>query len=192
MTMNPSAPERAALVVIDVQAGLFDGKPPAFEGEAVITRINEATAKARAAGAPVFLIQQDGDPGSDYLVPFSDGWKLHPRLVIRPGDVVIRKTTCDSFYRTSLESELRARGVTTLVLMGYATDFCVDTTLRNAVSKEYGIIVVADAHTTSDSPVLKADQIRQHHNWAWANCISTRGVTVLQASELRFPATTAS
>jgi nicotinamidase-related amidase len=190
--MKPSVPEHTALLVIDVQAGLFDGENAAFEAEAVIARINEVAAMARKAGVPVFLIQHDGEPGSDYLAPFSDGWKLPPSLLVRPGDLVIRKTTCDAFYGTLLESELRARGITTLVLTGFATDFCVDTTFRNAVSKEFGIIIVADAHTTSDSPVLKADLVRQHHNWAWANCISTRGVTVLKASELRFPATTAS
>jgi nicotinamidase-related amidase len=191
MAMKPSVPEHTAVLVIDVQAGLFGGESAAFEAEAVIARINEATAKAREAGAPVFFIQHDGEPGSNYVEPFTDGWKLHPSLVVRPGDVIIRKTTCDAFYGTSLESELRARGITTLVLAGYATDFCVDSTLQNAVSKDFHIIVVADAHTTSDNPVLKADLVRQHHNWAWANCISTWGVSVLQTSELRFPGTAA-
>ncbi len=191
MAMKPSVPEHTAVLVIDVQAGLFRTESMAFEAETVIARVNEVTAKARTAGAPVFLIQHDGEPDSDWLAPFTDGWKLHPNLMVRPGDLVIHKTTCDAFYGTSLESELHARRVTTLVLMGYATDFCVDSTLRNAVSKDFGIIVVADAHTTANNPVLKASLVRQHHNWAWANCIARKGVTVLQASELRFPATAA-
>jgi nicotinamidase-related amidase len=190
-TENPSIPDHAAVLVIDVQAGLFRDEPAAFEAEAVVARINELTAKARKAGVPVIFIQHDGEPNGDYLVPLTEGWKLHPDLVVHPGDPVIRKTTCDAFYGTSLGAELRSRGITTLLLMGYATDFCVDTTLRNAVSKDFGIIVVADAHTTTDNPVLKADQIRQHHNWAWANCISSRGVTVLRAAEVSFPANAA-
>jgi nicotinamidase-related amidase len=150
------------------------------------------TANARKAGALVIFIQHDGKPGGEAVVPFTDGWKLHPALAVHPGDVVLRKTTCDAFYGTSLESELRSRGITTLLLMGYATEFCVDTTLRNAASKDFGIIVVADAHTTTDNPVLKADLVWQHHNWAWANYISSKGVTVLEASELRFAAPGAS
>jgi nicotinamidase-related amidase len=189
--MKPTVPEHTAVLVIDVQTGLFRTKPTPFEAEAVIARINKVTAKARKAGAPVFFIQHDGDPKGDYLVPSTEAWKLHPNLVGRAGDQVVRKSTCDAFYGTALESELRARGITTLVLAGYATDFCVDSTLQNAVSKGFHIIVVADAHTTSDNPVLKADLVRQHHNWAWANCISTRGVSVLKTSELRFPATAA-
>jgi nicotinamidase-related amidase len=189
--MNPVIPKQTAALVIDVQTGLFCTKPAPFEPEAVIARINAVTAKAREAKAPVIFIQHDGEPEGEEVVPGTEAWKLHPRLVVGPGDLVIHKTTCDAFYGTSLESELRARGITTLILMGYATDFCVDSTLRNAASKGFGVIVVADAHTTTDNPVLKADVVRQHHNWAWANCISTRGVTVLKAGELRFTATAA-
>ena len=121
--------------------------------------------------------------------------QVHPFQELESHDVtaaqktlsVIRKTTCDAFYGTSLEAELRSRGTTTLLLMGFATDFCVDSTLRNAASKDFAIVVVADAHTTADNPVLKAELIRQHHNWAWANAITKRGVTVLRATEVLFP-----
>jgi nicotinamidase-related amidase len=184
--MKPSAPDHAAVLVVDVQRGLFCAKPPPFEAAAVVARINAVTAKARQAGAPVIFVQHDGKSGGEDVMPFTEGWKLHPALEVHPGELVIRKTTCDAFYRTPLEAELRSRGITTLLLMGYATDFCVDATMRSAASKDFGIIVVADAHTTSDNPFLKADQVRGHHNWAWANSITRRGVTVLRAAEVCF------
>ena len=186
--MKPTIPAQTAVLVIDVQTGLFCATPAPLEADAVIARINDVTARARQAGSPVIFIQHDGGANDEDLAPFTDGWKLHPDLQVRPGDVSLRKTTCDAFYGTSLEAELRARAITTFLLMGFATDFCVDSTLRSAASKDFGIIVVADAHTTADNPVLKADLVRQHHNWAWANCITTKGVTVLKAGELRFPA----
>ncbi len=186
MPMQPSVPSHTAVLVIDVQVGLFGAKPAPVEAEAVIARVNDVTAKARQAGAPVIFIQHDGGPNDEDLAPFTEGWKLHPDLHVRLGDVTLRKTTCDTFYGTSLEAELRACGITTLLLMGFATDFCVDSTLRSAASKDFGIIVVADAHTTADNPVLKAEQVRQHHNWAWANCITSRGVIVLRANEVTF------
>ena len=184
--MNPMIPDQTAVLVIDVQKGLFCANPAPFEAEQVVARINAVTAKAREAGAPVVFIQHDGEPGDEDVAPFTEGWKLHPDLDVRPGDVVIRKTTCDAFYGTTLEAELRSRSIQTVLLMGYATDFCVDATLRSAASKDFSIVVIADAHTTSDNPVLKADEVRQHHNWAWANAITKRGVTVLPASEVRF------
>jgi nicotinamidase-related amidase len=189
--MKPSVLEHAAVLVIDVQTGLFRADPPPFDAEAVVARINSVMAKARKAGAPILFTQHDGEPGGENIVPFTHGWKLHPNLEASPDELVIRKTTCDAFYGTALEAELGSRGITTLVMMGYATDFCVDSTVRSAASKDFSVIVVADAHTTSDNPVLKADLVRQHHNWAWANCISPKGVTVLKASEVRFPAAAA-
>jgi nicotinamidase-related amidase len=184
--MNPIIPAQTAVLVIDVQTGLFCADPAPFEAEAVVARINAVTARARQAGAPGIFIQHDGEPGGEDVVPFTEGWKLHPKLEVHHEDLVIRKTTCDAFYGTPLLAELRSRGITTLVLMGYATDFCVDATLRSAASKDFGVIVVADAHTTSDNPVLKAELVRQHHNWAWANAITRRGVSVIKASEVRF------
>ena len=188
--MNPVISKQTAVLVIDVQTGLFSAQPRPLEAEAVIARINAVTAQARQAGAPVIFIQHDGGANDEDLAPFTDGWKLHSDLQVRPGDVVIRKTTCDAFYGTSLEAELRSRGITTLLLMGFATDFCVDSTLRSAASKDFAVIVVADAHTTADNPVLSAEQVRQHHNWAWANCITSKGVTVLKSGEVRFPPAT--
>jgi nicotinamidase-related amidase len=184
--MKPSVPDHAAVLVIDVQAGLFCTEPAPFEAGAVVARINTVTAKARRAGAPVIFIQHDGEPGGEDVVPSTEGWKLHPDLEVRPGDLVIRKTTCDAFYGTALEAELRSRGIECVLLTGFATDFCVDATLRSAASKDFGVVVVADAHTTTDNPVLKGEAVRRHHNWAWANAITKRGVTVLKAGELRF------
>jgi nicotinamidase-related amidase len=185
--MKPNVPDHSAVLVIDVQRGLFCTEPAPYEAEAVVGRINVATAKARKAGSPVIFIQHDGVPGGEDVVPGTEGWKLHPKLEVRSGDPVIRKTMGDAFYGSTLEAELRSRGITTVLLMGYATDFCVDATLRSATSKDFSVIVVADAHTTSDNPVLKAAVVREHHNWAWANAITKKGVTVLKADEVRFP-----
>jgi nicotinamidase-related amidase len=185
--MNQTISAQTAVLVIDVQVGLFCAEPPPLEADAVIARINAATAKACKAGAPVIFIQHDGGPDDADLTPFTDGWKLHPDLQVRPGELVIRKTTCDAFYGTALEAELRARGVTTLLLTGFASDFCMDSTLRSAASKDFAVIVVADAHTTADNPVLKADLVREYYNWVWANLITSKGVTILKASAVRFP-----
>jgi nicotinamidase-related amidase len=184
--MKPSVPNHTAVVVIDLQRGLFCAKPAPFEAESVVGRINAVVGKARRAGAPVIFIQHDGEAGGEDVVPLTEGWELHPNLDVRTGELVIRKRTCDAFYSTTLEAELRSRGITRLVLMGYATDFCVDATLRSAASKDFAVVVVADAHTTSDNPVLKAELVRRHHNWAWANAITRRGMRVIKASEMRF------
>ncbi len=185
--LAPTIPRRTAVLIIDVQTGLFRTSPAPFDAAGTIARINETTAKARAAGVPVIFIQHDGDPAEACCAPFTEGWKFHPDLCVQPGDLTLRKQTCDAFQGTPLEPELRARGIATVVLMGYATEFCLDSTLRVAVSKDFRVIVIADAHTTSDCPVLGAEHIREHHNWAWANLLPAGAVTVIKAADVVFP-----
>jgi nicotinamidase-related amidase len=180
------AASQLAVLVIDVQSGLFNTKPPPFEADEVIHRINFVTGRARSAGVPVFFVQHDGLPEGDWLVPFSDGWQLHADLSQASDDHFIRKTTGDCFYGTNLERQLRGLGVQSLILTGYATEFCVDSTLRNAVSKEFEIFVVADAHTTNDTALLKAAIIRQYFNWVWGESSSARGIHQLNAADVRF------
>ena len=175
-----------AVLVIDVQAGLFSTNPPPFEAAEVIRRINAVTAKARAANVPVIFIRHQGPPDPPWQVP--EGSRLDPSLQIVEGEVIIDKTTADAFCGTDLEKVLSSLGIRSLVLMGYATDFCVDATLRNAASRGFEIFVVCDAHTTNDGPELKASAIREHFNWAWADSFSTRGIHLVTAAQVRFAA----
>lgn len=78
---------------------------------------------------------------------------------------------CDAFYHTELEAVLQEHQVDELYMAGWATDFCVDTTLRAAASREYHMTVLSDAHTTADRPHLAAASIIQHHNLTWADLI---------------------
>jgi nicotinamidase-related amidase len=177
---------KTAVLVIDVQVGLFCTKPPPFEAAEVIARINSVTGKARAARVPIIFVQNDGRPEGNWLVPHSDGWQLHPDLDRAHDDPLIRKNTGDAFYGTDLERMLRAAGVQSLVLMGYATEFCIDSTLRNGASKDFGIHVILDAHTTNDAPMLKAPVIRQYFNWVWSDLSSRGGIHLSSANEIQF------
>jgi nicotinamidase-related amidase len=176
---------QAALLVIDVQAGLFSANPAPFEATEVIQRINSVMAKARSAGVRSFFVQHDGSL-EDRLVPFSESWRLHGDLQKEPGDPVIRKTMGDAFYGTTLEQDLRSSEIRSVVLMGYATEFCIDATLRAAVSREFEVFIISDAHTTNDAPMLNAWAIRHYFNWVWSETPSPRGIHLLPAAEVRF------
>jgi nicotinamidase-related amidase len=181
--MSAFVPGPAAVLVIDLQEALFRSLPPPHEGDAIIQRINRVTSAARSAGVPIIFFQHDGEL-TENLVPFTPGWNLHSDLEREPKDLVIRKDTCDAFFETSLESELYDRGIKNLILTGYATEFCIDATVRGACSRGLKVLVVSDAHTTHDNPVLPASQVIRLHNWAWPNCAARPGVTVLPANEL--------
>ena len=180
----------AALIVVDVQEGLFRPSPsPALSGD-VLARINELTSRARAAGVPVIFIQHETATGD--LEYGSPGWALAKELHVQASDEIVRKTTPDSFLRTSLGSILENGGVSHVVICGYATEFCVDTTVRRAAALGYGVTLVADAHTTHDKAHATAARIVEHHN-ATLPDISSFGPTIkaVATANIRFDAGTA-
>lgn len=152
----------SALLIIDVQQALFAPAPRPFEADAVIERINALAHAARAAGRPVVFVQHERDGTA--LAYGTDGWQLAAGLETASGDQFVRKTTPDSFLRTSLQSLLEAHGVRQVIVAGYACEFCVDTTCRRAAALGYDVCLVADAHTTHDKAHASAAQIRAHEN----------------------------
>ena len=174
-----------ALLIVDVQVGLFVYPPLPLHADVVLERINQLIAQARAAHVPVIFIQHESGP-DDGLLRGTPDWRLHPELARLPGDPVVAKTACDGFCGTELKDLLSRLHVSELIVAGYASDFCVDATVKRAASEGYAVTVVANAHTTKDRPVLKAAEIIAHHNWIWANFISPLPLRVLPEEEIVF------
>ncbi len=171
-----------ALLVIDMQVGLFEGDPPRYDADGVIQRVNEIAMKIRATGGIVIFIQHE-DEGR--LKRGTRAWEILPSLEPKDSDLKVYKQACDSFYETDLADVLEKHGVQQLIVTGCATDFCVDTTVRAAAGRNYDVVVVGDGHTTKDRPHLNAKLIIDHHNWMWENLILPRNeVKVLPASSV--------
>lgn len=166
-----------AVVVIDVQRGLFESDPAPEASAEVVSRINRLTRRARQRDVPVLFVQHEATQG-DHLLHGSEAWALVPELEVAESDLLSRKTTPDSFHNTDLAATLADNGVTHLVVCGYATEFCVDTTVRRAAALGYDITLVADAHTTHDKPHARAAAIIAHHNATLPN-IRSFGVKIL-------------
>ncbi|MBV1843576.1 cysteine hydrolase family protein [Photobacterium ganghwense] len=174
---------KPAVLVIDVQSILFDPEPQPFESQMVLNKINEVTKLARAKSIPVIFIQHE-QPNT--VIEYeSGGWALQSSLVTQAGDHFVRKTTPDSFLNTNLQSVLSELEVDSLIVCGYASEFCVDTTIRRAAGLGYPVTLVSDAHTTHDKEHATGSQIRAHHN-ATLPSISSFGVTIqaIEASNL--------
>ncbi len=171
---------KTALLIIDVQQGLCEGKHATFESQRVIANINIVSKKARDAGALVIFIQHESSSG---LLAFSSkAWQLADGLYIEPSDLRVRKTASDSFHQTELDALLKQHAITDLIICGMQTEFCVDTTVRRALALTYPVVLVADAHTTEDSEILTAAQIILHHNRTLTNIDSFGVVAVAIAA----------
>ncbi|MBB3195536.1 cysteine hydrolase family protein [Roseateles terrae] len=153
---------RTALMIIDVQHLLCHGRYACFDIENVIERLNGLIRDARAASVPVLFVQhEENEEGG--LQHGSEAWQLDSRLDAQPGEPRIRKTAADSFHRTDLDALLRMLGIRHLVIGGLQSDYCVDTTVRRALSSGYDVTLVSDGHSTIDDGELTAAQISAHH-----------------------------
>ncbi|MFN6261853.1 MAG: cysteine hydrolase family protein [Chromatiaceae bacterium] len=153
--------DATALVIIDMQQGLFADRLP-DDYAAVLQRLQQLYQAAHQAQRPVIFVCHEA-PDS-VLAYQSAGWQLVEGLLLGQSDLLVRKTTPDSFLRTDLHQLLQQRQINRLVIAGYASEFCVDTTVRSAAAHGYAIDLVADSHTTHDKPHLAAASIRAHHN----------------------------
>ncbi|WP_353720091.1 isochorismatase family protein [Dyadobacter sp. 676] len=165
---------RKALLVIDMQKGSFTEATPRHNTEGVVQIINLLAAVFREQSWPVLFIQHDGSTMNEF-VPFTTEWELLDELKIDNDDIRIDKYANDVFYRSELKKRLDLLAVNELVITGCATDFCVESTVQSAVSKDYNVTVIEDGHTTGDRPGLRAHQVIDHYNWVWKNMIPTKG-----------------
>ena len=174
-----------ALVIIDMQAGSFGPScPPRHDTAALVERLNDLARWVRAGGGVVVWVHHDGAQGNA-LEPGTDGWQILPALERCATDEAIRKTACDSFLGTKLDALLRARSPGRVIVTGWATDFCVDTTVRSCTARGFKTWVASDGHTLSDRPHLPATKIIEHHNYVWSNLIAPGGpVTVVSCHEM--------
>lgn len=170
-----------ALLVIDVQLGMLaipETQP--HDGQAVIARIGGLMERARRTGTPIFFVQHDGGAGHQ-LAAGSRGFLFVPELKPRPDDDVTVKRECNAFRATDLEAKLRKAGIRHLVICGMQTEYCIDTAVHAAFDRNFTVTLVSDAHTTVDTPVLKAKDIIAHHN----QTLDTFA-TVAPAADIRF------
>jgi len=133
-----------ALLVIDVQKGLFMRPVPVYQADDLIKNLNLLIKRAREKHVPVFFIQHS----NKFLSKGGDSWRIHPALERRASDRIIPKQTASAFQRTALERELRAGGLTTVVITGLVTHGCVRATCLNALKLGLKAILVKDGHSS--------------------------------------------
>jgi nicotinamidase-related amidase len=165
-----------AHIIIDMQEASFENSDK-HDTEGTIARINRISETVRSAGGKVIFIQHDGTPGEG-LEPFTPGWEVLSSLSQMESDIAVRKTVNDVFSRSELASTLDSLNVSNLIISGWATDFCVDSTIRSAVSRGYNVVVASDGHTVSDRPHMVAPDVITHHNWLWQNLQTHPGRTI--------------
>ncbi|MGJ9411148.1 cysteine hydrolase family protein [Aeromicrobium sp. CF4.19] len=151
MAQSPAPMSASTLIMIDLQNTYTTG---VMELDGVEAAIDEAAVlldRARTLGTPVIHVQHDAGPGSPYDVREEIG-AIVDRVAPRPGEAVIVKAFPNAFVGTELDEHLKASGAEDLLLAGFMTHMCVNSTARGAFSHGYRPSVVAGATATRSLP----------------------------------------
>ena len=150
--MTPQLPRDAVLLIVDVQKGMdvyageFNRNNPDLEKN--IARLQNAW---RKSGRPVIHVQHLSKEPDSPLRPGQPGVEIKDEVKPLPGEPVVQKSVSSAFIGTTLEADLRRRGLTTLVVVGMQTNLCVSTTARMAGNLGFTTYVVSDATATFDN-----------------------------------------
>ena len=170
-------PSTTAFIVVDMQNDFVaPGAPMELPtGRAMVPTLERALACCRDHGIPVIYTahvhRADGcdlgrfaDAANDRsdellgrgqaLVDGTPGAALFPEIAPHDGEIVIKKHRYSAFYGTDLEIVLRGIGVTTVVVAGVSTDNCCHATARDALFRDFRVVVLADATASGDASDL--------------------------------------
>ncbi len=150
---HPASLTDSTLVLIDCQKTYTQG---VMELDGVAAALDEAEVlldRARSAGIPIIHVQHSDGPGSLYDVDGESG-AIVAQVAPREGEPVVVKQYPNSFVETDLHDRLTALGAGNLVLAGFMTHMCVNSTARGAFNLGYAPTVVAAATATRPLPDL--------------------------------------
>jgi nicotinamidase-related amidase len=140
------------LLIIDIQRDYFPGGAyPLVEPEAAAAEASRVLESFRGSGEPVIHMKHVWDaPDAEFMRPGTDGVEIHPAVAPAEGELVLEKSSPNSFVETGLEDELRSRDTSELVVAGMMSSMCVDATVRAAADLGFSPTVVHDACAAPD------------------------------------------
>jgi nicotinamidase-related amidase len=165
-----------ALLVIDVQQGLFKKSSPIYKAEELLDKIDLLVDWAHVHGVPVFYIQHSD---SRALVKGSHDWQLHPDLHPQRMDYLIHKQHGNAFEDTSLDAVLKSKKISSLIIMGLVTHGCVKATCLGARELGYSVTLIEDGHSSYSKDAARLIE-------EWNQKLSAQGCDLKPATEIDF------
>ena len=172
--MNPAT---TALVLVEFQndfttegGSLHGAVAGVMESTGMLEKAAHAAATTRTAGATVIHSPISFQPGyyeitahpygilagvvnSTSFVKGTWGVQIADSMAPQDGDIVLEgKRGLDAFASTNLDFILRSKGITTVVLAGFLTNCCVESTMRSAYERGYEVITLTDAVAATSQP----------------------------------------
>lgn len=170
------SPERAALLILDMQKIFLDESSHAFvpSAPAIVPKIKRLAQAFSGSNLPIISTRHINS--EDNALMMARWWKdvimesnplseIITELVI-PKAEVIKKMQYDSFYKTHLESILRDMGIEKLVVTGVMTHLCCETTVRSAFVRGFVVFIPVDGTATYNEDFHRATYLNLSHGFA--------------------------
>lgn len=162
--LAPANLKDAALIMIDCQNTYRRGVMQLTNVEPAILEARKLLSKARALKVPVFHIRHDAGAGTPYDVNAEIG-AICDEVAPIAGEPVITKNYPNSFMATELDQQLKNLGVKNIVLAGFMTHMCINSTAHGGFNLGYHVTVVASATATrslqaANGKVLTAQEVQ--------------------------------
>lgn len=142
-----------ALILIDIQNDYFPtGKMALHNPE----KAAENAAKVldwfrKNQKDTIFHVQHiAANPAAGFFLPDTEGAEIHPTVQPQENEPIVVKHAPNSFLRTDLESQLKDKGITKLIVAGMMTHMCIDATVRAAADLGYETTLIEDACATRE------------------------------------------
>jgi nicotinamidase-related amidase len=149
---NEASPvSNSVLIIIDAQNTYTEGVMKLDGVEAALEECKKLLERFRRADRPIFHIQHDAGPGSPYDVTDHIG-QIADIVAPMAGEPVITKAFPNAFTQTELDDLVKQTGTKNLILAGFMSHMCVNSTARGGFSLGYNPTVVASATATRALP----------------------------------------
>lgn len=144
-----------ALLLIDVQKGVnvlehWGGSTGRRNNPGAEDQMARLLSAWRDAGLPVIYTQHDSREAASPLKLHLPTGAMIEGFEPKDSEIVIRKDVNSAFVGTDMELRMREHGITRLVIVGFFTNFCVETSTRMAGNMGYDTYLVPDACATTN------------------------------------------
>lgn len=148
------------LLVVDMQTGLLKKHP--YNELTVVSNIKQLQEACRKKGIEVIHVRHD-DGYNGLLEKDSPNWQIYQELAPLEKEKVFDKEYNSAFKNTGLKEYLDTKEVTTIILVGMQSEFCIDTTCRIAFEYDYKIIIPSETTTTFFNDYLSGQEASQYY-----------------------------
>lgn len=158
---------KIALLVVDVQKALIEDHP--YNERKVIDNIKRLISVARGNKKDVLYVRHNGEK-NEGLEHGTYGWQIHDEIGPEKDGKVFDKQYNSAFFKTGLKDYLDDMGISTVILTGLQTEYCIDATCKSAFEHGYKVIIPAETNTTFDNEYLTGENLYKFYNYKiWNN-----------------------